>query len=288
MVWALAAADVLAIFLVYSIVDPSNLHAVSGGGLEGGLSRALVQLNFPSVAGVAIATTILALDSLPRRAWLAGAPALALCAVIAWPGVLDPNDLDARTINVVPAIGVGLALGLTVAAARAAGAGFAPRRRWDPVRVVAATIAILVSLPWIAAEVGVHFPQGVFLTTELYAEPGREPTAAVHLGHHHGWTGGLLVLSALLLSRVRLHHVRLGKAYAVALCLGLAYGTAILVNDLWHEQVVKRGWTSWDFPSALVPGPHVIWAVVIGAVVALYALGFARSDRVLASGDNPG
>ena len=276
--WALVAADVLAILVVYSRVDPSQLHAVSGSGLQGGLSRALVQLDFPSVAGVAIPIGLLALDALPRRAWLAGGPAIALCALIAWPGVLDPDDLDARWINVLPAIGVVLAVGLTVAATRVAGAGFAPRRRGDPVRIVVAAVTILVSLPWIAAEIGLHFPQGVFLTTRPYAEPGEPPTAAVHLGHHHGWTGALLVLSALLLSRAHLKSPRLRNVFAVFVCLGLAYGVAILINDFWHEQIVKRGWTSWEFPSALQPGLTVIWAVVLAATALLYALGFARRD----------
>jgi hypothetical protein len=277
-VWALLAADVLAILVVYSTVAPSQLHAVSGSGLEGGLSRALVQLSFPAVAGVAMALALLALDSLPRRAWLVGGPAIALCAVFALPGVVDPDDLDARAVNAIPAFGVLLSLALTVAAARVAGIGFAPRRRGDPLRVAVALVTVLVSLPWIAAEVGVHFPQGVFLTTELYAEPGEPPTAAVHLGHHHGWTGALLVLSALVLSRSRLIDRRLRKVYAVLLALALAYGAAVLVNDFWHEQLVKRGWTTWEFPSALVPGLHVIWAAVLAAVAVLYSLGFARGD----------
>jgi len=280
-VWALLAADVVAILVVYSVVDPSRLHAVSGHGLGAGLGRALVQLNFPCIAGIAIPIALLALDALPRRAWLVGGPAIALCAVIAWPGVLDPNDLDARWINVVPAIGVGLAVALTVAAARVAGSGFATRRRGDAARVVVAAVTILVSLPWIAAEVGWHLPQGIFLTTKLYAEPGQPPTAAVHLGHHHGWTGALLVLSALLLSRVRLASPGSQKVFAVLLSLAAAYGTAILLNDFWHEQVVKRGWTTWDIPSALQPGLDVIWAIVLVATAVLYVLGFARRDGVL-------
>jgi hypothetical protein len=283
-VWALLAADVLAILVVYSVVDPSELHAVSGSGVGAGLGRALVQLNFPCVAGVAIPIALLALDVLPSRAWLVGTPAIVLCALIAWPGVLDPDDLDARWVNGLPAVGVALVFGLTVAAARVAGAGFAPRRRGDPVRVAVAAVTVLVSLPWIAAEVGWHLPQGVFLTTKLYREPGQEPTAAVHLGHHHGWAGALLVLSALLLSRVRPASPSLGKAFSALLCLGLAYGTAILVNDFWHEQVVKRGWTAWEFPSALQPAPNVIWALVLVATGVLYVLELGRRDDGVAEG----
>ena len=144
------------------------------------------------------------MDSLSRRAWLAGAPALALCAFVAVPGVIDPDDLDARPVNAIPALGVVLALGLTIAAGRAAGWASLPLARGDRARIAVAAVLVVVSLPWIAAELGMHFPQGVFLTTELYTEPHQAPTPAVHLGHHHGTSGLLLATGALLLSRPRL------------------------------------------------------------------------------------
>ena len=276
----------LAILVVYSVLDQSELYNVSRDGLAGGLSRALVQLSFPSVAAAAVPLALLALDVLPRRAWLVGAPAIALCVVIAWPGVVDPDDLDAKVVNAFPALGVVLAFSLTIAAARTAGAGFALARGHDNVRVAVAVLTVLASLPWIAAELGLHLPRGVFLTDQLYTEPGKPPTAAVHLGHHHGTTGMLMVLSALLLSRPRLTGARVRQVYAVLVSLMLAYGTANLVNDLWHEQVVKRGWTSWDIPSALEPRLHAIWLVVLGGAALLYALGFARGDEVAQTGDN--
>lgn len=292
--WALLAADVLAILVVYSVLDLDELYNVSRDGLEGGLSRALVQLNFPVVAGTAIPLALLALDALPRRAWLLGAPAIVLCAVIVVPGVVDPDDLDARAVNAVPAVGVVLAVSLTVWAARRAGLGFAPARRGDRVLIVAAIIVVLVSLPWVTAELGFHLPGGVFLTDELYAEPGHAPTAAVHLGHHHGLMGTLLVLSAFLLSRPRLASTTLRRVYAALVSLMLAYGAANLVQDLWHEQFVKRGWTSWDIPSALVPKLSVMWALILVATVLLYAFGFGRSsgagsrgDGGAPTGDNP-
>jgi hypothetical protein len=279
-VWALLAADVLAILVVYSILDPSELYNTSRGGLEGGLGRALVQLNFPSVAGTAIPIALLALDVLPRRAWVVGAPAVALCAVIAWPGVVDNDDLDAKAVNAIPAVGVGLALLLTIAAARRAGPGFAARRSGDRARLAVAVAVVLLSLPWLAAEVGVHLPGDLFLGEEPYAEPGEESTAAVHLGHHHGLMGALLVLSALLLSRPRLVGHRLGQVYAVLVSLMLAYGAANLAQDFWHEQVVKRGWTSSDIPSVTTPGLTAMWALVVVATVVFYALGFARRTAV--------
>lgn len=272
----LVVSDLLAVLLVYSLVAPRELHAVHESGLHGGLSRALVQLDFPHDAGAAIPLTLLALDGLPRRAWLLGAPAIALCALLAWPGVIDQNDLEARPVNAVPALGVLLALGLTLAAVRSSGAGFAPRRSGDPLRLAVAAAVVLVSLPWIAADVGLHLPQRVFLTTKLYAEPGQPPSAAVHLGFHHGLMGALLVLFALLLSRRRPSGATLRRAYAALVSLMLAYGAANMANDFWHEQIVKRGWTAWEVPSALEPGVRPIWGIVLAAAALLYLLGFAR------------
>jgi hypothetical protein len=287
-VWALLAADVLAILIVYSVLDVDELYNVSREGVEGGLSRALTQLSFPSVAGAAIPIALLALDALPRRAWLLGGPAIALCAVFFIPGVVDQHDLDARPVNALPAVGVALVLSLTVWATRQAGAGFTPRLRGDPIRIAVAVLVVLVSLPWITAELGFHLPGGVFMTDELYAEPGAAPTAAVHLGHHHGLMGSLLVWSALVLSRPRLVDLWLRRAYSVLLSLMAAYGAANLVQDFWHEQVVKRGWTSWDIPSALVPKVSVMWGLIVAATVVLFALGFARRAEEAPTGDTSG
>jgi hypothetical protein len=275
-VWALLAVDLLAILVVYSVVAPSELHNVSRDGIAGGLSRALVQLSFPTLAGAAIPITLLALNVLPRRAWLVGAPAIALCAVFAWPGVADADDLDAKPVNAIPALGVCLAVALTVAAGRRAGAGFAPHRSGDRLRIVAAVVVVLASLPWIAAEAGFYLPGGVFLTDEPYAEPHKAPTASVHLGHHHGLMGATLVLSALLLSRPRLVGTGARRVYALLVSLMLAYGAGNLVQDLWHEQLVKRGWTGWDIPSMTTPRLAVVWLLVLGGTALAYALGFAR------------
>jgi hypothetical protein len=261
-VWALFAADAIAVLIVYSLLDPSELYNVSRDGVDGGLSRLLVHLNFP-IALVALPLTVLALDVLPRRAWLVGAPALALSAFVAVPGVVDQSDLDARPVNVVPALGVVLALVLTIAAARQTGTGFAPDSSGDRWRVAVGVVAVLVSLPWFTAELGFHFPGGVFLTDELYVEPGEGPTAAVHLGHHHGLAGTLFVLAALLLSRTSPVRAGLRRAFAALVALMFAYGVANLVQDLWHEQAVKRGWTSLDIPSALVPGAKPIWGLIL-------------------------
>lgn len=274
-VWALLATDVAAVLVTYSRVDPGELYSVSRDGIAGGFGRAVVQLNFP-VSLLTIPLVLLAVAALPRRAWLVAAPALGLCTVTAFPGVVDEGDLDVRLVNAAPALGVALAAGLTFVAAGRAGTRLAPGDGRDGRRIAAAVAAVLVSLPWITAELGFHLPGGLFLTDEPYAEPGGLPTAAVHLGHHHGFAGTLFVLGALVLSRTAPPAGWLRRAYAALVSLALVYGATNLVQDLWHEQVVKRGWTGWDIPSALVPAPSVMWAVMLVATVVMYALGFAR------------
>jgi hypothetical protein len=275
-VWALLALDVVLVFVTYSVLEPAETYNVSRDGLAGGASRALVQLNFP-VALFAIPLTLLALAALPRRAWTIGAPAIGLCVLV--PFVVDPGDLDARPQNVLPALGVGLALALTTTAARLAGTAFEPWLSSDSLRVTAAIVVILVSLPWFTAEAGFHFPGDVFLGEEPFSEPGNPLAASVHLGHHHGFAGTLFVLGALLLSRVRLRTGGVQRAYAALLSLMLVYGAVNVVEDGWYEQVVKRGWTSADIPSALMPGANVIWGLIVVTAATVYGLGFARPGQ---------
>lgn len=278
--WALWGALLGAIAVTYARLDPSELYNVSRDGLAGGLSRALVAANFP-VSLVAIALVLLALDTLPRRAWIAGGPAIALCAVTAWPGVVDEGDLDARLVNTVPAAGVVVALGLTLAAARRAGTGVAPRLPLDVARAVIAAAALVASVPWLAAELGVVLPDGIFLMERVVAEPDGRELAAVHLGHHHGLDGALIVASALLLSRPRLRPGRLALATRAYVSLAFAYGAVNMIEDSWHEQVVKRGWSDWKIPSALHPRVAWIWLVILG-LAALTAAALRREARAAA------
>ena len=273
--WIIWGAVTLAVLVTYSRLDAAELYNVSNEGLTGGLGRAVVLLNFP-IALVAIALTLVAVAALPRGAWVFAGPAIAFSAVV--PVTVDQNDLDARWTNAVPALGVALALALTVAAARRAGSSFAPRLTGDPMRLLASAVVLVLSLPWIAAEVGFHFPGNVFLGEELYAEDDGHAFAAVHLGHHHGGDGALLVLSAFLLSRVRMPPGLLRVVSTSYLGIMLAYGAANFAQDLWHEQVVKRGWTDVDIPSALVPGPRPIWLVIVVLAVFVTILLLREDD----------
>ncbi|MBA3434728.1 MAG: hypothetical protein H0U08_11630 [Actinobacteria bacterium] len=275
--WVFWCLVTLAVLVTYSRLEPVELYHTSEDGVRGGLGRALVLLNFP-VALVAVAITLVAVAALSRAAWWAAAPGIALCAVV--PAVVDQDDLDAKWGNALPALGVLIAFALTLAATRLVEVAFAPRRPGDPARLVAGVVVLALSLPWIAAEVGFHFPGDVFRGEELYPEKDGTVIASVHLGHHHGMDGALLVLTSLLLSRVRVAEARLRFALAAYLGLMLAYGAVNFAQDLWFEQVVKRGWTDASIPAALLPGLRPIWAVVV-VLAALATLVLVReNDRV--------
>jgi hypothetical protein len=279
--WGVWTALLVTVVVTYTRLEPADLYHVSRSGLDGGLSRALVETNFP-VALVAIALVLVAMAALRPPAWWVAGPAIGLCAVTAWPGVVDQDDLDARWVNVVPALGVSLAVGLTVAATRRAGHGFASRLALDPVRVALAVLCLLVSIPWIAALLGFYLPEGLFIMERPGTEGG-VTIAAVHLGDHHGFTGALLVCTALILSRpAAAFSGRLGAVTRAYLSLAFAYGAVNMTQDAWNEQLWKRGLVDRRIPSALVPSLTPIWLVTLG-LTAVVALVLARETRPVAA-----
>ncbi|HEX4745934.1 MAG TPA: hypothetical protein VFU99_03530 [Gaiellaceae bacterium] len=276
-IWAVVTAVVL---VTYSWVAPAETYNVSRDGIVGGLSRALTFVNFPT-ALVAIVLALIAMAVLPPVAWWIAAPAIALCTTI--PLFNEQAHLDAHWGNAIPAAGVLLALGLTVAATRRAGSALAPPRPWDRWRLVAAVTIALVSLPWITAELGFHLPGDVFMGEELGREKDGTVIAAVHLGHHHGTDGAVLVLTALLLSRVLVEPGRMRIVVFAAIGSLLAYGGVNFVQDAWNEQLYKRGWTDVSIPSAILPGLRPIWIVVVALAVLATAL-LLREEKSYSAG----
>jgi hypothetical protein len=285
-VWSLHAVVALEIFATYWRLPAAELYHVSGSGPTGGAGRVLVFLNFPT-ALVAIAVLVLLADRLASRATTAvAAVGVGLCAVVFWPGVVDQADLDARHVNKLAGAGVLLAVMLTLVAARRLAPPARPSgERGDLFRLGIAVVALALAVPWIAADLGLSFNGVPVLGTlwqsgELRAQPGVAGLhVAVHHGHHHGMDGVLLVLSALLLSRLLgTAHRRTRTAVGAYLALMVAYGTLQIANDFWTEQVVKRGWTSWQIPDTLEPTVSVGWGVIVLGALAIYALG-ARSGR---------
>jgi hypothetical protein len=248
--WALLFAFAGVIVVTYWRLPPEELYNVSESGLELGLGRALVFINYP-VSLVTLSIAWLAADRIgTRRALYAAGIASLLCAVTALPGVVDQHDLDAKPVNFLPAIGVAIAFVLS----RKAPWERAGRLRLDPLRVVIGLVVWLVALVWIASVAGFYFPDDLFLGEELRRGGDGRLGPAVHLGDHEGLDAALLVTSALVLTRYR-------PPWAVAFLLGLTlvYGLAVEWRDFWFEQVNKRGWTEWAPPQVLTPRLSLAW-----------------------------
>ncbi len=279
-VWVLFLVDAVAMFVTYSRVPARELYHVSHSGVAGGASRVLVFSNF-SMALVAIAVLLLLADRLRGRLWpLAAAVGIGLCAAVFWPGVVDQANLDAKPVNAVAALGVLLALALSVVVARRPGRpAWSGRQAGDRVRVAVAAIVLFLGLPWLAAELG-FFLDGVPLLGWIFQTGKYLPSVsglppfppAVHHGHHHGMDGVLLVLTALLLSRIvpSLRHRALQVGVGVYLALMACYGVGNIANDFWIEQVWKRHWTTWQIPDVLRPGATVAWGVIVVGTIVLY------------------
>lgn len=282
----LVAIVALEILLTYSRLPARELYHVSGSGLEGGASRALVFLNFPA-ALIALAVLGLLYERLATRTL--GAIALVaavLCAAVFWPGVVSQANLDAKPVNALAALGVLLTLGLSIAVARRGGLS---RRPWHPAdgsRLGIAAPLVLLSLPWLAADLG-FFLNGVPVLDRVFQTgqyrhriaglPAFPP--AVHHGHHHGMDGLLLVLSALLLSRtLAVIGARVLRGVLAAyLALMFCYGVGNIANDFWLEQIVKRGWTAWQIPNVLEPRATAAWGIIVLAAAAFCGLGMWRT-----------
>jgi hypothetical protein len=284
-VWTLYVSVTAAIVVTYSRVPARELYHVSRSGFAGGASRALVFANF-STALVAIAILAVLFEVLSGRvARLTTVAAAVLCAAVFWPGVVSQADLDARPVNAIAAVGVLLALGLTIHAARLHRVALRAWRRDDWGRVALAAVLLVFAAPWIAAEVG-YFLDGVPLLGRLFQTgkhirnvqglPAFPP--AVHHGHHHGMDGLLLVLSALLLSRAvgRLRSGALRTALVAYLALMFCYGVGNIANDFWLEQIVKRGWTTWKIPNVLEPRATVAWAIIVIVAAVIWTVVMLR------------
>jgi hypothetical protein len=284
-VWALFGIVALEMLVTYARLPARELYHVSGTGLSGGAGRVLVFSNWP-VALVAIPILVLLAVYLSNRTSTAVALAgVVLSAAVLWPGVVDESDLDARGVNAIAAVGVAIALALSLFAAVRLRRPEPPTwQEGDWLRFALAAIALALAVPWMAADLGLSFNGVPVLGTlyqsgELRSQPGVEGLhPAVHHGHHHGMDGVLLVLSALLLSRL-VFSVRSGvlrSGLGAYLALMFCYGAGNVANDFWLEQVVKRGWTTWEIPDVTAPKASVAWLVIVLAAVALWLVSMRR------------
>ena len=279
-IWVRLAVVAIEVLVTYWRIPPSELYHVHEHGAANGASRTLTFLNFPA-AMIAIATLASSYERRPRR-WTAAVAlaALVLCAFAFVPGVVRESNLDARPINAAAAVGVLLAVFLSLGRPRAW-----RRLPGDRLRLAVVVALVLVALPWIAANLGFSFGGvpvlgQIFQTNELRSQPGVAGLhPAVHLGRHHGLDGLLLAVSALLALRVPIRQPALRVAATAYAALLLAWGVANIVNDAWLEQVVKRGWTTTEVPGVLSLHWNWTWAaVVLGAAVVFLGAYFSRSS----------
>jgi hypothetical protein len=287
-VWTLWGVVALSVFVTYWRIPPAELYNTSGTGPLAGASRLVVYLGYPvAIAAVPLAF-IAAVRLATRFAYAVAVVAMLLCFTIGIPGVVDQSDLDARPVNALAALGVGIALALTVAALVRHGVGRPePWSSADWLRTLAALVLLLVALPWIFAELGFYVSDvpglgSIFMAKEIVPSPGGEPSLrAVHLGSHHGMDGTVLAISALVLFRVRRQLAsRAGRVALTAyLSLMLVYGLANALQDFWTEQLVKRGTLSALIPSLIRPSASWAWAAMLAAALAI-CLAVSRVARV--------
>lgn len=279
-VWLLFALATIAVFETYWRIPPQELWKVHNSGVVGGAGRAFVFVSFsPAVASFAVLPIVA--DRLEGRLAHVLAPvAFALCATVGVPGVQTPSHLDPKWSNTWAVVGVALAVALTAwAASHGRPEAVRTRAAGDRARLVLGALTLFFATPYIAAELGFHL-DGVPLLGWIFqtGKPAPEPGSGhvhttVHYGHHHGLDGFLLVTTALLLSRLLagFRRRRLRTLTAALLSLMLVYGWTNLVNDLWIEQVVKRGWTGWEVPDVLQPSASLAWAAMLLAAALIYA-----------------
>jgi hypothetical protein len=278
----LVVLDGAAVIATYSRFPAAELYHVHHSGIAAGFRRELIALNFP-FALIGIALVGLAWPRLHGSLRVLGVLAIALCAVVYF--AVDQANLDAKPLNAVPAIGLALAVALVLAV----GIASEPRAvHGDRLRIGLAALLVFFAAPLIAAELG-FFLDGVpflgwfFETGRLTSQPGVAGLHhAVHHGQHHGWEGTMLALTALGLSRLPRPGVL--DAY---LSLMLSYGVGNLVNDDWLEQVVKRGWTSYELPSVLTPTANWGWAAVLVGAAAVWWLWFRQPSRTTPAPASP-
>src|SRR6202162_5808607 len=269
-VWALVAAITLAVFMTYARLPADQPYHVTPSGLLGGLSRVVVELNFPD-ALIALAVLGVIATALPRTLRPVALIAALLCAFVLVPGVVSQTHLDSKWINAAPAVGVAIAFALSFFARTLSSP---PRGRGDRVRGGLGAVLVLLAAPWIAAELGFYLDGvpvlgRIFQTGKIVSYHGNEPHPAVHHGVHHGLQGLLLIVTALLLSR-------LPNRVSLFLALMVAYGLGNIANDDWLEQIAERGWTSWTIPSSLEPGVTWTWLAVLLATPMIWALWFRQ------------
>jgi len=283
--WGMYLFVTAEVFATYSRLPVHELYHVSRNGRTAGAGRALVFLNWPVALAALPMLAVVVSAARSRVVSALAAVAAVLCGGVFWPGMVDQADLDAKWGNAIAAAGSGLAFGLTgYVLLRRGGLGPRTRAPGDRARTAIVVALVLVSLPWLAADLGFLIGRwpvfgSVYYSDEWYAPFGHARAhRAVHAGDHHGLVGALLVVTVLLLSRTLAALApRLRAAVAAYLALLAVYGLANIVNDFWLEQIVKRGVTRWQFPSVVAPAASLNWLLLVLVAAGVYVFLLRRA-----------
>src|SRR5438105_12488500 len=275
------------VFATYSRLPVRELYHVSRNGRTAGAGRALVFLNWPVALAALPMLAVVVSAARSRVVSALAAVAAVLCGGVFWPGMVDQADLDAKWGNAIAAAGSGLAFGLTgYVLLRRGGLGPRTRAPGDRARTAIVVALALVSLPWLAADLGFLIGRwplfgSVYYSDEWYAPFGHARAhRAVHAGNHHGLVGALLVVTVLLLSRtLPALAPKLRATVGAYLAVLGVYGLANIVNDFWLEQIVKRGVTRWQFPSMVAPAVSLNWLILLAVAATVYAFALRRARR---------
>jgi hypothetical protein len=292
--WSMYLFVAAEVFATYSRLPVHELYHVSRNGRTAGAGRVLVFLNWPVALAAIPLLAVVASAARSRAVSIVAVASAVLCCGVFWPGMVDQADLDAKWGNVIAAAGSGLAFGLTVYVLLRRGLGPRTRAPGDRTRTAIVVLLVLVSLPWLAADLGFLIGRwpllgSIYYSDEWYAPFGNARAhRAVHAGNHHGLVGALLVVTVLLLSRTlpALGPRARGAVGAYLAVLGV-YGLANIVNDFWLEQIVKRGATRWQFPSLVVPALSLNWLILLIVAVGVYVLLLRRVRPGMPAGRRP-
>jgi hypothetical protein len=277
--WALWIAVSAATWATNARTSVSLLYGVHAAGVVSAAGRVVVLLGWP-IALAAIPLLAISVERFlasphsRRSARLVAGTSLvsvALCLTIAWPSVQKSSHLDARWGNVPAALGVALAFAVTMVVLATTGSGErAPRRRGDAFWIAFFAVLLVLSIPWLLANLGYYAGdvpglRSVFFSKQVVPEPGHPHLRAVHLGNHEGLDGVLLAITAVVLVRTlgRIAGSARRTVLAGYLSVLFVYGLAVALADGWHEQVTKRGWTSWTVPNVLHPSASWAWLAVL-------------------------